>query len=100
MEHTALIEKADRERLFGKGVDIYKNYYAVLGIYNILKQIGVRTSHDSDWFRAVTEFVTTAELSELYNKIISPDSRHDLATSRNHRTPPEINDDDPDDIVS
>lgn len=100
MEHTALIAKADHERLFGKGVDLYKNYFAVLGIFNILKQIGVRTSHDSDWFRAVTEFVTTAELSELYNKIISPDSRHDLATNRNHRTPPEINDDDPDDIVS
>ncbi|MBR2871872.1 MAG: ATP-binding protein [Lentisphaeria bacterium] len=100
MDNKTAIAKVDHERLFGTGVDLFKNYYAVLGIRNILARIGVRTSHDGDWDRSVVEFVTTAELSELYDKIISPADREGLASSRNHRTPPEIGEDDPDDIVS
>ena len=100
MNTETAIAAADRERLFGKGVDLFKNYYAVLGIRNILNVIGVNNSNDSDWFRAVANYMTTGELSEMYDRILSPDRRRNLASSRNHRTPPEINEDDPDDIVS
>ena len=92
--------KIEYERLFGENVDIFKNYYIVTGIRNILDRIGVKTSHDSDWFRAVSEYVTSTELEELYNKILSPTARKNLAESRNYRTPPEIGEDDPDDIIS
>ena len=100
MDNAAAIAKVDHERLFGEGVNLFQNYYAVLGVRNILAKIGVRTSNDNDWFRAVAEYLTTAELSALYNKILSPTDRGNLAASRSHRTPPEINDDDPDDIIS
>ena len=100
MDAASAIAAVDHERLFGKGVDLFKNYYAVLGIRNILNVIGVNTSNDSDWFRAVSSFITTQELSEMYDKICSPERRRNLAESRNHRTPPEINEDDPDDIIS
>ena len=95
MNNASTIAKVEHERLFGEGIDLFKNYYSVLGIRNILKVIGVRTSNDSDWFRAVAEFVTTGELSELYDKILSPENRSNIASSRNRRTPPEVNDDDP-----
>ena len=100
MEKISAAAKVDQERLFGDGVDIFKNYYETLGIYIILSSIGVRASHDSDWSKAVSEYITTEELGELYDKIISPGNRVKLAESRNHRTPPELNDDDPDDIIS
>ena len=100
MNNASVIAKVEHERLFGNDIDIFKNYYNVLGIRNILNVIGVRTSNDSDWFRAVAEFVTTEELSALYDKILSPENRGNLASSRTRRTPPEINDDDPDDIVA
>ncbi|MBO4632446.1 MAG: hypothetical protein J5858_11035, partial [Lentisphaeria bacterium] len=100
MDNLAAIAAADQERLFGEGVDLFKNYFAVLGIRNILKVIGVNTSTDSDWFRAVANFITTSELSEMYDKILSPERRRNLAASRTYRTPPEINEDDPDDIIS
>ena len=51
MEHTALIEKADRERLFGKGVDIYKNYDESLSNMEIIEaletEIASKTSGSS-----------------------------------------------------
>lgn len=98
---SALISRVENERLFGNGVNLYKNYHAVLAIKNILSVIGVRTSHDNDWFRALAEYITTGELSELYDKIISPETRRSMAaSSRSHRTPPAICDDDPDDILS
>ena len=70
MKKSSSVSTVEYERLFGNGVDLFKNYYAVLGISNILENIGVRTSHDSDWFRTVAEYVTVAELSGLYDKII------------------------------
>lgn len=97
---NSLRMQIEHERLFGENVDIFKNYYIVTGIKNILEKIGVKTSHDSDWFRAVSEYVTAEELGELYNKIISPAARKNRAESRNFRTPPEIGEDDPDDIIS
>ena len=81
MDNIAAAAAADHERLFGEGVDLFKSYYAVLGIRNILNAIGVNTSNDSDWFRAVAKFMTTAELSEMYDKIISPERRRNLASS-------------------
>ena len=72
MKEIAAVANIEQERLFGNGVDLFKNYYAVLGICNILENIGVRTSHDSDWFRAVAEYLTVYEVSELYDKIIPP----------------------------
>ena len=51
MEHTSLIEKADRERLFGKGVDIYKNYDESLSNMEIIEaletEIASKTSGSS-----------------------------------------------------
>ena len=95
-----LIKEIENERLFGNGVDLFKNYYAVLGIRNILKSIGVRTSHDSDWFKTISEYISLNELSRLYDAIISKESRRNLASSRNYRTPPELCEDDPDDVIS
>ena len=91
---------AEYERLFGTGVDLFKNYYNVLGIRNILKTIGVRTSHDSDWFKAVAEFITSSELAELYDSIISPRKRNTMCDQRGFRNPPELAEDDPDDIIA
>ncbi len=99
MDNAVVIAKVDHERLFGNGVDLFKNYYAVLGIKNILDSIGARTSNDTDWFRAIAEYLTTQELSNLYDKILPSQKRQELASSRNHRTPPEIEEDDPDDIL-
>ena len=90
--------KVEHERLFGTGVDLFKNYYACLGIKNILSKIGVRTSSDNDWFRATSEFVKADELAALYDAIVSRDTRRSLAAG-NHRRPPELNEDDPDDII-
>lgn len=100
MTNNSMIAKVEQERLFGEGVDIFKNYYATLGIYNILNKIGGKTSHDNDWARALGEYISADELSLLYDCIISKDSRKNLGASRNHRTPPELGDDDPDDVIS
>lgn len=95
-----VMSKIDKERLFGPGVDFFKSYHACLSILNILKTIGVATSNDSDWFRAVTNFISTEELGAVYDKIISPEKRTAIGRSERYRTPPEVNDADPDDIVS
>ena len=99
MENASAIAKIDHEKLFGSDVDLFKNYHVVCGIRNILKAIGVKSSYDNDWNRAVAAYLTTAELSALYDKILSPENRRDLASSPHHRTPPELGDDDPDDII-
>ena len=90
--------KVENERLFGPSVDLFKNYHASLSICNILKNIGVATSNDSDWFRAVAEFISVAELSAVYDKILPREQRETIAKSR-YRTPPELQDDDPDDVL-
>ena len=99
MTNAEILAKVENERLFGESVDIFKNYYIVLGIANILKKIGLRTSHDNDWFRALVDYITTEELSAMYDKILPQEMRKKLADSRDHRTPPEI-EDDADDILS
>lgn len=98
MPKKNLASALEQERLFGKGVDIFKNYHAVLSISGILKTIGVNTSRDSDWFRAVASYLTGAELSAIYDKIISPDKRR-AASEGMRRGLPELDEDDPDDII-
>ena len=99
-KNNSAAARVEYERLFGKGTDLFKNYYAVLGIRNILKTIGVRTSHDSDWFKAVAEFITSSEVSELYDSILSPRKRNTKCDQRGFRNPPELAEDDPDDIIA
>ena len=98
MPKKNLASALEQERLFGKGVDIFKNYHAVLSISGILKTIGVNTSRDSDWFRAVASYLTGAELSAIYDKIISPNKRR-AASEGMRRSLPELGEDDPDDII-
>ena len=100
MTQNSLLAKVEHERLFGKNVDFFKNYHAVLGIRNILNTIGVKTSHDFDWHRALAEYITQDELSNLYDKILPQNTRNNLSSSRNHRTPPELNEDDPEEVIS
>ncbi len=100
MKEIAAAANIEQERLFGDGVDLFKNYYAVLGICNILKTIGVRTSHDNDWFRAVAEYVTVSEISELYDHLLPPRKRHASSSHQGFRNPPEISEDAPDEIIS
>ena len=40
MKEIAAVANIEQERLFGNGVDLFKNYYAVLGICNILEKAG------------------------------------------------------------
>ena len=100
MKEIAAVANIEQERLFGNGVDLFKNYYAVLGICNILENIGVRTSHDSDWFRAVAEYLTVYEVSELYDKIIPPRKRRSMCEKIDFSNPPELAGDDPSEIIS
>ena len=92
-------QKIENERLFGKNVDIFKNYHACLGIYNILKHIGAATSHDNDWFRAIASYITQEELTAIYDKIIPPAKREKANTESRIRHLPELDNDDPDDII-
>lgn len=96
----SIIAKLDNERLFGANVDLFKNYYIVAGISNILNTIGMNTSHDTDWFKAVALYITVAELSALYDRILPPEKRRSISETSRYRTPPEICEDDPEDILS
>lgn len=98
--NKGIIAKLEHERLFGSGVDLFKNYYIVTGIYNILCKIGVNTSYDSDWFSTIAQYITSAEISSMYDKIIPPEKRGSLSSASQYRTPPELGNDDPDDILS
>lgn len=93
-----LSARFEQERLFGEGVDLFKNYHAVLMIKNILSKIGVNTSKDTDWFRAVAQFLTMDEIKEVYDAIIKPSRRRAIAETSRHSIP-ELEEDDPDDIL-
>lgn len=95
-----LAAQLEEERLFGEGVDLFKNYHTVLTIAGILNGIGLRTSRDSDWNRAVANYLHRDELAEIYDKILKPEIRRSMANGTRFRTPPELDDDDPDDIIS
>ena len=99
-KNETLLAKVEHQRLFGSSVDIFKAYYSCLGIRNILNTIGVKTSNDHDFFRALAAYVTSNELSNIYDSILSRDSRRNLSASRNHRTPPELLEEDPDDVIA
>ena len=93
------LSKLEQERFFGEGVDIFKSYHACNIIGNILARLGLRFSKDSDWNRAVANYVTDNEISFIYDKIIPPERREAAAESRRMRSAPELGDDDPDDII-
>ena len=100
MANTTTAAKIEYERLFGKNVDIFKNYYACLGIYNILKHIGVETSSDSDWFRAVAKYITQDELKAVQEKIMPLSQQEkEIGASSRYRGVPDWESDDPDDII-
>ena len=88
----------EKERLFGEGVDLFKNFHAAQSIHGVLKSIGLGTSSDSDWFRAVANYLTSEEITMIYDKIIPPEKRRVLSDSM-HRRLPELGVDDPDDIL-
>ena len=88
------MSELDRERLFGDGVDLFKSYYAVKFLHNIISKIGLRDIHDNDFYRAIAKFVTVDEVSVMYDKILPPDKRSEIRENHHFRTPPELNDDD------
>jgi len=92
--------KIEEERLFGKGVDLFKSFYAVKFLHNILKNIGLREIKDNDFYRSLTVYVSSDEISGIYDEILPKKKREELAESRNYRTPPELGEDDSDDCLS
>ena len=90
----------DRERLFGSGEDCFKHYHMCLTILNVLKHIGLRRSSDNDWDRSVAAYLTNDEIASFYDKLLPLEERRKRAQNMHMRTPPELGDDDPDDIIS
>ena len=99
MEKNNKMPKIEQERLFGEEVDTFKSYYAVKFLHNILKRIGMREIKDNDFYRSLTSYITSDEVSEIYDSILPKKRREMLAESRNFRTPPEIGEDDTDDCL-
>lgn len=99
MEKNNKMPKIEQERLFGEEVDTFKSYYAVKFLHNILKRIGMREIKDNDFYRSLTSYITSDEVSEIYDSILPKKKREMLAEARNFRTPPEIGEDDTDDCL-
>ena len=99
MEKKTAMTKIEQERIFGEEVDLFKSYYAVKFLHNILKHIGLREIKDNDFYRSLAVFVTSDEISRIYDAILPKKEREELAESRNFRTPPEIGEDDSDDCL-
>ena len=87
MEKKMPMSKIEQERLFGAGVDLFKSYYAVKFLHNILKNIGLREIKDNDFYRALATYITSDEIAEIYDSILPKKKREELAESRNFRTP-------------
>ena len=100
MEKKKAMPQIEQERLFGNGVDLFKSYYAVKFLHNILKTIGLREIKDNDFYRSVVTYTSTDEISAIYDSIMPKAKRKELAESRSFRTPPEIGEDDTDDCLS
>ncbi len=100
MEKKMQMSKIEQERLFGSHVDLFKSYYAVKFLHNILKTIGLKEIKDNDFYRSLASFVTSEEVSEIYDSILPKQKREELADSRSYRTPPEIGEDDADDCLA
>ena len=92
--------KIEQERLFGAGVDLFKSYYAVKFLHNILKNIGLREIKYDGFYQSLATYITSDEIAEIYDSILPKKKREELAESRNYRNPPEIGEDDTDDCLS
>ena len=99
MDKHTTVSPIEQERLFGADVDLFKSYYAVKFLHNILKTIGLREIKDNDFYRSAAAYVTSEEISEIYDSILPKKKREEIAESR-YRTPPEIGEDDLDDVLS
>ena len=100
MRKKNVMSEIEQERLFGGNIDLFKSYYAVKFLHNILRNIGLREIKDNDFYRSIAAFVTTDEISAIYDSILPKKEREKLAESRCFRTPPEVGDDDSDDCLS
>ena len=100
MTDRKAMNKFEQERLFGDSIDIFKSYYAVKFLHNLLKNIGVREIKDNDFYRSLATYITGDEVSEIYDSILPKKKREELSESRNFRNPPEIGEDDTDDCLS
>ena len=99
MEKSIPVPKIEQERLWGEDVDLFKARYAVKFLHNILKSIGLREIKDNDFYRALATYITSDEVSGIYDSLLPKAKRKKLAESRNYRTPPEIGEDDLDDCL-
>ena len=88
------LEKLEHERLFGEGIDIFKNYYAAKFLKGIIKNIGLQEIDDRDFYRTLTLFITTDEAMQVYDRIMPPEKRRKKAESGFSRNPPELEDGD------
>ena len=100
MEKEMSMPKIEQERLFGAGVDLFKSYYAVKFLHNILKNIGLREIKYDGFYQSLVTYITSDEIAEIYDSILPKKKREELAESRNYRNPPEIGEDDTDDCLS
>ena len=100
MEKEMSMPKIEQERLFGAGVDLFKSYYAVKFLHNILKNIGLREIKYDGFYQSLATYITSDEIAEIYDSILPKKKREELAESRNYRNPPEIGEDDTDDCLS
>ncbi len=99
MDKKTAATQIEEERLFGADVDLFKSYHAVKFLHNILNAIGLREIKDNDFYRSAATYVTSEEISEIYDSILPKKRREEIAESR-CRTPPEIGEDDLDDVLA
>ena len=100
MKKTIPMAEIEQERFFGAGVDLFKSCYAVKFLHNILKNIELQEIKDHDFYRSLASYMTTEEISVVYDSILPRRTRLKRAESRKFRTPPEIGEDDSDDCLS
>ncbi len=81
----------EQERLFGDESDLFKKYYAVKFIANILRTIGLQEIGDDDFYRTAALYLTMDEVARVYDRIFPPEARESKANSRKFdMTPPEL----------
>lgn len=90
----------EQERLFGKDVDLFKNYHTVKFLHNIIKTIGLKEIQDDDFYHSLARFLTMDEISAVYDEIMPRSERKHRAETNGFRSPPELMNDDPADVLS
>ncbi len=91
---TTATEMMEHERLFGNGVDLFKNCYAVEFLLNIMNRIGLAEINYDDWYKELAKYLTQSEIVAMYDKLIPPDVRKKISGDHNRRNPPELSSDD------